>query len=107
MSLRWQRRRRSRGWEPRTTSPKSYARRRRTTKMKAIAQLDVEILSDPRGWLIRPRAKHDLLRLGTALRTTLPADDVLVARGGYLVRTQGLSRLVEMFPPEAGGWDER
>jgi len=63
------------------------------------------ISSDPRGWLLRPRTKSDLLRLGAALHSKLPAEAVMANREGYLVLHDGLARLVELFPPSSGGWD--
>lgn len=70
------------------------------------SRLEVKISSDPRGWLVKPQAKGDLLRLGAALRSRLPDGAVLAHRQGYIVRPAWLARLVEMFPPALGVWDE-
>jgi len=67
---------------------------------------EVTISSDRRGWLIRPRVKGDLLRLGAALRSRLPGDHILAHREGYIVRPTGLPQLVELFPPGSGGWED-
>lgn len=70
------------------------------------SRLEVRISNNPRGWLVRPRLRGELLRLGSVLRSRLPPEEVLARREGYIVRATGLARLVELFPPSSGGWED-